>query len=160
MKFKNGFTLIELMITVGIVAIMAGIAAPSFLGTITKNRIVTKANEFVLALQIARSEAIKRGTSVNIIATDGTTSTNEWGAGWRVETSDGETIRIFESLEGDITFNSNTDYDEFSFSSQGNIDNTDSLDICEIQTPTGTRIIVTATGRTRIQSDIPCAVAI
>jgi len=63
---NKGFTLIEMMITVAIAALLLTIAIPSFEGFITNNRLSTQANAFVGALQLARSEAIKRNLAVTV----------------------------------------------------------------------------------------------
>lgn len=79
----QGFTLIELIITVTIAAILVGLAIPSFISTIKSNRLTTYTNEFVSALNLARSEAIKRGRQVTITREGGTTS-QVWEGGWWV----------------------------------------------------------------------------
>lgn len=60
----RGFTLVELMITVAIAAILLVIAVPSFNHIINANRLTTTANILVNALNTARMEAIKRNASV------------------------------------------------------------------------------------------------
>jgi prepilin-type N-terminal cleavage/methylation domain len=55
-----GFTLVELMITVAVAAVLVMIAVPSFNNIINANRLSTAANEIVGALNVARMEAIKR----------------------------------------------------------------------------------------------------
>jgi type IV fimbrial biogenesis protein FimT len=86
-KNVSGFTLVELMITVSIAAILLGIAIPSFTDTIKSNRLTTQANDFVTALNFARSEAVKRGYQVTLCkSTDGATcvTTGNWAQGWVV----------------------------------------------------------------------------
>jgi type IV fimbrial biogenesis protein FimT len=62
----SGFTLIELMITVSILGILLGIGLPSFVTFINNNKITDEANSLIYSLHMARSEAIKRGTDVQV----------------------------------------------------------------------------------------------
>lgn len=81
---NNGFTLIELMITLVVVIILAAIAAPSFNNMIRENRLATQANLFLGSLQLAKSEAIRRGAQVTMIPESNTAG--EWHGGWRIFT--------------------------------------------------------------------------
>lgn len=73
---QRGFTLVELMITMAVVVILTAIAVPSFRNLTLTNRLVTTANDYVAALNVARLEAVKRNASVqlcsNIAADNGT----------------------------------------------------------------------------------------
>lgn len=62
----SGFTLLELMATISIVAILAAIAVPSFTSTLEKRRIVGAAEQLQSDLRWARAEAIKRNKDVLI----------------------------------------------------------------------------------------------
>jgi type IV fimbrial biogenesis protein FimT len=62
----NGFTLVELMVTIAIAAILTMIAVPSFRGMIIATRIQGATSEFQSALAIARAEAIKRGGDARV----------------------------------------------------------------------------------------------
>lgn len=57
---NKGFTLIELMVVVGIIAITMGIGMPGFQSAIASNRLTASVNDMVVALQIGRSESIKQ----------------------------------------------------------------------------------------------------
>lgn len=96
-EYSSGFTLTELMISLAIAGMVAGIAIPSFTDTIASNRLTTYANELMTALNLARSEAIKRGVQV-IVRRNGGNST-EWESGWDV----------FVDVNGDAIFNDNGD---------------------------------------------------
>jgi type IV fimbrial biogenesis protein FimT len=85
---QSGFTLVELMVTLIIAAIMVTMAIPSFTATIQNNRATAQINEFVSTLNLARTEAIKRGARVTVCkspdATNCYTSTTGWEQGWIV----------------------------------------------------------------------------
>lgn len=85
---QAGFTLIELMITLTISAIILTVAVPSFTTTIQNNRVTTQLNDFVSTLNLARTEAIKRGMRITVCkspdAVNCNTSTTGWEQGWIV----------------------------------------------------------------------------
>ena len=59
-RCAKGFTVVELMVTLGVIAILTVVAIPSFNSMINSNRLTTAANEIVAGLNVARMEAIKR----------------------------------------------------------------------------------------------------
>jgi type IV fimbrial biogenesis protein FimT len=79
-----GFTLLELMIAITVLAIIVGIGIPSFTESIRRNRLTSQTNALVSALAIARSEAVKRGTLVTICpasaAQDDCSVNDQWAA--------------------------------------------------------------------------------
>lgn len=88
-KYSTGFTLIELIITIAIVGIVMSIAIPSFTQTIRNSRLTTNVNQLVTSLNLARSEAIKRGQPVTVLRSGA--GTGVWEQGWT----------IFTDLDGD-----------------------------------------------------------
>lgn len=100
MKVCRGFTLIELMITILVVAVIATVGVPSFQTLIQNNRVVTQTNELVTALTLARTEAVKRGRNVQVVVA---TQTRGWTATVAVAgTSPLEVIRVVNRAESSI----------------------------------------------------------
>jgi type IV fimbrial biogenesis protein FimT len=94
MRHANaGVTLFELLLTITIAGILVAIATPSLTTFIQNNRQTSEANSLVLALDYARSEAIKEDANVEVCAsTDGMTCNGNanpggWATGWIVETT-------------------------------------------------------------------------
>jgi type IV fimbrial biogenesis protein FimT len=95
----SGFTIVELMVTLAVAAILMGFALPAFNDFIRQRTMSSRSNDFVLAITYARSEAARRGSNVSVEAL-GAGSDNEWGEGYRVIVdSDGEVLREFAAMD-------------------------------------------------------------
>ncbi|MCC6714878.1 MAG: GspH/FimT family pseudopilin [Gammaproteobacteria bacterium] len=75
----GGFTIVELMITILVLAVLISLGAPNLQQLIINNRLTTEVNSLVAGLQYARSEALRR----NEVVTIGAAST-DWSNGWSV----------------------------------------------------------------------------
>jgi type IV fimbrial biogenesis protein FimT len=88
----RGFTLVELMITITVMAILLGVAVPSFNDALLGSKLGSYANRIVASANLARSEAIKRNSPITLcVSTNGTGCTSGgWQSGWLVgcETDD------------------------------------------------------------------------
>lgn len=88
----SGFTLIELMVAITVVAIFLALAVPAFTSTINRSRLSAATNELVTSLQYARSEAIKRNARVDLCRSADQvqcgSGTDSW-PGWIVVVPDG-----------------------------------------------------------------------
>ncbi len=82
MQRSNGFTLMELMIVIAIVAILVGIAFPNFQTMMQNGRITSALNSQLGFLQLARSEAVKRRANITVCGSnDQATCTSNWEEG-------------------------------------------------------------------------------
>ena len=120
-----GFTLVELMVTLFIAAILFTVAVPTFTETIASNRLTTQANDIVAAVTSARSEAIVRNQNIALCridtATDTTCSTSAgtW-ENWLITNAAGAVIRR-GSIDsgGDMAVTSTLVNDQVVFGSDG-----------------------------------------
>ncbi|MFK8067525.1 MAG: GspH/FimT family pseudopilin [Gammaproteobacteria bacterium] len=110
----SGFSLIELVVTVAIAGILMAVAVPSMRDLMVNNRIAGYANEFLSGLQLARSEAVKRGTRVTMCRSSNGTScagSGNWQVGWVIfedDNDDGafaaaDIIQVHEELADSIS---------------------------------------------------------
>ncbi len=123
MKKNTGFTLIELMVAIGIMMILATIALPSFNNMLAQSNITSQANDLIGAIQYTRSEAIKRNQTVTLCRTESTTSTTCSGSGawdnWIVIlTNSGTVLRRGQSGRTTIT-SANLTGERLAFASTG-----------------------------------------
>ena len=104
MKMCRGFTLLELMVTVAVAAILTTVAVPGFRDLIQNNRVTTQTNELVTALNFARTEAVKRGRNIEVEvkqAAPGWSATVVRDAGGANE----ETLRVFDRSGSSVSLN-------------------------------------------------------
>lgn len=75
---RNGFTLVELLIGMAVAAVMISVAAPMLGDYNQNNKLRSAANEFAGMVQLARSEAIKRNTIVNLVTVNTGDDADNW----------------------------------------------------------------------------------
>lgn len=92
---ERGFTLIELMVTLSVLAIMLGIGVPSFRNFIAAQKVKTAAYELVSSMMLARSEAVKRNSAV--LVTPGAAAA--WAGGWSVSAG-ATTLQQQQAVDG------------------------------------------------------------
>jgi type IV fimbrial biogenesis protein FimT len=121
---KRGFTLIELLVTMAVAAILVTIAIPSYQTFVLNNRMSSKSNDLLGALQLARSEAIKRNSRVTVCKGAGgaCAAGGTWAQGWMVfddggvaGTLDGtdQPIQIYPALTGATTVGATANVSDF-----------------------------------------------
>jgi type IV fimbrial biogenesis protein FimT len=79
---QAGFTMVELMMSIIVAAILVSLAVPSFTGVINSNRLTGPANELLAGLQGARATAISRNTRVVLCRSDDGATCSTAGGNW------------------------------------------------------------------------------
>lgn len=99
-QLQRGFTIIELMIAVALIAVMVVIGVPAFTSTINSNEVVANSNSFLSALKLARTEATKRRQNIIVCASANQSdcASNNWSDGWIVF-EDADNDAIFDAGE-------------------------------------------------------------
>lgn len=158
-----GFTLVELMVTLSVAAILLTVGIPGMRDLIANNRLTAATNLFVSSMNIARSEAIKQGRDATVCVSTslaGCTAGN-WQQGWLVwvdTDQDGnldfptEVIRAVQPLATSLQFTSTQN--SFSIDSQGTVDNVNALlNVCDDRAgEVGRQLRVLATGGISLNS--------
>jgi len=97
---QQGMTIIELMVTMAIVAILAGVSAPSMRDMLLSWRMTSQTNDFISNFAMARGQAAALGTTVTVCASsDGASCTGTWSQGHI----------IFTDADADATVDGGTD---------------------------------------------------
>jgi type IV fimbrial biogenesis protein FimT len=105
MERYRGFTLVELMVTLAVLAILITVGIPAFGDLVRNNRVTSQTNELVTALNIARSEAVKRGRNVQVVVA---MEANGWSAVVSVVGAAGDPLRVIGREGSTVTVNSAT----------------------------------------------------
>ena len=165
MPFKQvGLTMIELVMTLLIAAVLVGLAAPSFINTIEENNLTAAANDMLAALNLARSTAITQREDVRICkSTNGTSCDNtlNWEQGWLVfidkdPPGADEVIRVFSALPEGYTLRQGGNFNDWvefkpSGAARGSSGNSETFRLCRgTGTANSRSVVVTASGSARI----------
>lgn len=148
----KGFTLVELMVTISVLAILLAIAIPSFSGAIARNAVAGHVNGFIGDARYARTEAIKRGANVTMCRTDNpeaaapacnivvaaippaVTKNSDWSGGWLIFV-DTDNDGAYKTASSDILLRvqpaqdrsggmtSTVTYDYFTYNAIGKVSN-------------------------------------
>ena len=129
---QHGFTLLELVVAMTIVAILVGVGVPSFRYVTTANRLSSEINGLLGDLQFARAEAIKEGQTVSVCSSNDGLSclgTGTWTGGWLVFSDTGtlgsvdgtdQLLRVQKSLgTGDTLLSDTAGFGVITFNREG-----------------------------------------
>jgi len=95
---QTGYTLVELLITVGVAAIMLAVATPSLKEIYVNNTSLSYGNDLRVALYRAQNEAVRRNRKVTVQAKN--SSNQFWQGGWDIylDTNNDNTIGAAEEV--------------------------------------------------------------
>jgi len=77
-RMQQGMTLVELLVTLTIAAILLAIGVPAMQSFITSNTLATSANDLIAALNLGRAEAVRCGTNISVTFTYGAGPAATW----------------------------------------------------------------------------------
>lgn len=123
---ENGFTLLELVIVISIAMILVSVGIPSFQRVSAQNKLATETNNFLVSLNLARSESVKRSRRVAVCkssdpmaSSPACVTTGGWEQGWVVfidTDKDGvidsteSVINVQPGLNGNVTIAGDTNF--------------------------------------------------
>ena len=163
---QSGFTLIELMVTLGILAIVLSVGVPSYRGLVMDNRMASQANLFATSIKLARSNAVRFQRNATVCASANfdaavptCSASTDWSDGWIVwvdkdrdaATDANEIISVFGPVHQASELKS-TSANRFTYDGRGFAATAaGALTLCDNRTGEMGRVIkVNATGRTNI----------
>jgi type IV fimbrial biogenesis protein FimT len=115
MKSSRGFSLIELMTAVVVLAVLGVIALPSYRTFVLTQRVRQASYDLMSSLMLARSEAIKRNANVTIVRAAG-----GWSQGW-VVSAGGAPIRTQDPYVSVIAISNSPTMTTITYSNEGRL---------------------------------------
>ena len=167
----SGFTLVELLVTMAVVAILVAFVMPNMRAMIQNSRIMTLTSDVLSDVHLARSEAIKRATNVRICTWNSTTTptapscngAGNWSVGrviWADDNNNGaldpgELVRSRGGLTP-MTLTPVAAIDPVVFNSRGSPTSAAEFRLCDDRGPTFAKFIrISATGQAMVSATTP-----
>ena len=110
----RGFTLIELIFTLAVMAILVALAAPSFREFIYTQRVRNASFDLMAALTLVRSEAITRSAPVDLLRTG-----SSWNEGWTVSAGTGTPALLNQQAYDGLAITDSADLAKISYGKDG-----------------------------------------
>ncbi len=135
---QSGFTMLEILVVMVIVAILAGLAAPSFRTTIQNGRLNEAYNQLQNAVTVARMEAIRQGNPIGLTSR----VSSDWSSGYVVfedanndnAWDSGEEIQLWDPLNADMAVVTQNSSPQLTFMADGSVSVQQVFIICDART--------------------------
>ena len=160
-KTTRGVTLVELLVTLVVAAIVTMIAVPAFRDLVHRNRLATTVNGFTTDLVMAKSEAVRRARDVRVSSLSGD---KDWSGGWRVwvdrngngafDAGTDTELKVHPALEG-MELEATTNDGLIVFRSLGDVSPALTWHLCVASGEPGRTLNLTAAGRVSVR-DYDC----
>lgn len=151
-RAATGFTLVELMVTLAVAAILVAVALPSFQRMTANNTITNTYYDLMAAVRNARSEAVSRGAPIRVKA-----ASSGWSGGWSVLTSDDTALRTYGARDSKYTVTTTpSGITEVTFNSRGSMANAVCFTLLD-QSGTGSKVMhITILASGSVHSSTSC----
>ena len=159
---QKGFTIIELMITMVIAAIVLAFAAPSFMDLVEKNRVRTATEQLVELFRMSRVVAVEQRNMVSVCgSSDSSSCDNDWGTSIislkRGEEAADDEVLARLNISDKISVSKNGTHTRVDFRTSGwaPADNT-TITLCPVDGDfhNAYRIIVASSGKVKIKANL------
>jgi type IV fimbrial biogenesis protein FimT len=152
----RGFTLIELMMTLAVLAVLTTLAAPSFRSLIASQNVKAAASSLQSSLLFARSEALKRNRSVALAPRE----SGNWARGWTVQCADCGDVRdlLGTSPIPDAGVQIAASADSVVYQASGRVQDSEACFVvfsADQATPQQRYVLIDLTGIPRVSADKP-----
>ena len=113
----QGFTLVELLVCLGLLGVMSSFAIPSWQRLQERSRVEATRDQLMNDLQTARLRAVQRGEVLQLSrlrdCTWTTSSSNDWSCGWQLVIKTDQTVLLTSQLQTplQVTFTKSTPLD-------------------------------------------------
>ena len=156
---ERGFTLIELMTVVVVVAVLLALAVPSYSVLSMRTKLKSYANELVASVYLARGEAIKRNAPMTLCISnadgDACVASGDWDQGWIVINQAGDVIKWQQQLPSGIKVFELSSVNRMNFQPSGVLSTAATMTVCQNLPSVGIEereVTFSITGRQRVET--------
>ncbi len=148
MKY-NGFTLVEIMITLAVLGVLIAVGVPQFSSSTANSRLTSAINTLSGDLAFARTEAIKRGVDVDVKSSNADWAIGGWTISHTNLSGDTTKFRISPALTANATISTNPATTSVTFSANGRTTTQVAFSLCDNRNGNfGKKVTLNQTGQT------------